>query len=154
MKRVKMMTLGVLALLLAACSNNAAFEPQQINPEIDVCQVCNMGLSEEAFATQLISKEGEAFKFDDIGCMIEFVMKEKGIAEEDIEKQYVRDHNTGKWVELEDAYYVYHPDFWTPMANGVLSFKEKEDAEAYIKEKGMGMVMDYNGLYQHKWSWQ
>lgn len=136
----------------AGCSNNA-MEPEEINPEIDVCEVCNMGLAHEYYATEVVAADGEVYKFDDIGCMEEFLKMEANLQEETAAKKYVRDVDTGEWIELEKAFHAYHPDFWTPMANGVVSFKDKESAEQYVKKQGMGEVLDYQQLKNHEWSW-
>jgi copper chaperone NosL len=141
------------AALISGCQNST-MEPEEINPEIDVCEVCNMGLAHEHFATEVVTADGEVYKFDDIGCMDEFVEMEAHLKEENAAKQYVRDVDTGEWVELEKAFHAYHPDFWTPMANGVASFKDKESAEKYVKDQGMGEVLDYESLKKHEWSWE
>lgn len=127
------------------------YEPVQIEPEIDVCEICNMSIAHENFATEVISKENDVYKFDDLGCMMEF-LEEDYILEEEIAKKYVRDVSSGEWTELENAYYSYHEDFWTPMANGVVTFKSKEAAEEY--EQGAGEVYDYEKLLKHPWSWK
>ncbi|WLR54254.1 nitrous oxide reductase accessory protein NosL [Mesobacillus subterraneus] len=145
-----MMSVGVLA----GCSNSA-MEPEEINPEIDVCEVCNMGLAHEHYATEVVTTDGEIYKFDDIGCMEEFMEMETDLKEESASKKYVRDVDSGEWIELDKAYYAYHKEFWTPMANGVISFKDRESAEKYVKEQGMGEVLlDYESLKEHVWSWE
>lgn len=149
--------LGVLLIMSAAVvsgCNNSTMEPEEINPEIDVCEVCNMGLAHEHYAAEIVTADGEVYKFDDIGCMDEFMEMEVHLQEENAAKQYVRDVDTGEWVELEKAFHAYHPDFWTPMANGVVSFKDEESAEQYVKEQGMGEVLDYESLKTHEWSWE
>lgn len=147
--------LGIL-LLLGAVSGcqSSSMEPEEINPEIDVCEVCNMGIAHEHFAAEIVVKDGDVLKFDDIGCMEEFLQAESSKNEEAPAKKYVRDMETGEWVELEKAYHAYHPDFWTPMANGVVSFKNKDRAEKYVKDEGMGEVLDYQALKKHEWSWE
>ena len=151
-----MKKIGIFMLLLASLSGCQAssMEPEEINPEIDVCEVCNMGIAHEFFATQIVTKEGDIYKFDDLGCMDEFLHTEDSLTKEGAAKQYVRDVETGEWVELEDAYHVYHPELWTPMANGVVSFKDKGSAENYVKEQGMGEIYDYHALTKHEWSWE
>lgn len=148
--------LGILLLLsatAAGCSNNV-MEPEEINPEIDVCEVCNMGLAHEHYATEVVAADGEVYKFDDIGCMDEFLEREADLQDENAAKKYVRDVDTGEWVELQNAFHAYHPDFWTPMANGVVSFKDKESAEQYVKKQGVGEVLNYKELKKHEWSWE
>ncbi|WP_019244196.1 MULTISPECIES: nitrous oxide reductase accessory protein NosL [Bacillus] len=147
------MILGTF-FMLSACGKEPSYKPVAINPEVDVCDLCNMSLVEENDVTELFSKDGDVYKFDDIGCMFEFVHKDKGIAEKDIAKQYVRDMESGKWIEVEKAYFAYDSSFPTPMSYGVLSFEKKEAANDYIKRENKGEVLDYKKLEQHKWGWE
>ncbi|MBT2688457.1 nitrous oxide reductase accessory protein NosL [Bacillus sp. ISL-47] len=142
------------AALLSGCGKEQTFEPEEINPEIDVCEICNMSIAHEHYATEVISTNGDVYKFDDIGCMADFVEKGETISAEEIAKQYVRDSESGEWVELKDAYHAFHPDFWTPMANGVVTFRDQEGAEAYIGQQGMGELYNYKKLQEHKWGWE
>lgn len=141
-------------LLISACGKSQSYEPEEINPEVDVCDVCNMSVASELFATELILKDGEIYKYDDIGCMIEMLDTDDRISEEEIAKKYVRDVETGEWIELEDAYYVYHPDIWTPMAYGVVSFATEENALDYIEKQGIGELLNMEQLKEHQWGWE
>ena len=150
----KLLSCLLLFLIIAGCSNEQSFEPVEINPEVDVCEVCNMSLSNKDYATQLFSKDGDVFLFDDIGCMFEYIDKDQQIAREDIEVQYVRDLKTTDWIQIENAYFVYNPDVWTPMANGVVSFGSEESANEFVQEQGKGEVLNYEQLLEHKWGWE
>ena len=150
----KLLLLLFSIFLLSGCGGNQSFEPVAINPEIDVCEICNMGIAHEHYATEIISTDGDVYKFDDLGCMVEFLEQDEVIEKNKVAKQYVRDSETGEWVELENAFHAYHPDFWTPMANGVVTFKDKERAESFLKEQGMGDVYNYEQLQKHKWSFE
>lgn len=150
----RLLSVLLVFAIMAGCSNEQSFEPVEIDPEVDVCEVCNMSLSNEAYATQLFSKDGDVFLFDDIGCMFEYIDKDQQIAREDIEVQYVRDLETQDWIQIENAYYVYNPDVWTPMANGVVSFESEEKANKFVQEQGKGEVLNYEQLLEHKWGWE
>lgn len=149
----KLLSVLFIIVILAGCSGNQSFEPVEIDPEVDVCEVCNMSLSHDAYATQLFSKDGDVFLFDDIGCMFEYVDKDKEIDKDQIEVEYVRDLDNGEWIQIEKAYFVYNPDVWTPMANGVVSFGSKESADAFVEKEG-GEVLNYEQLLEHKWGWE
>lgn len=146
------MIVVVLVLIMSACGNKTAFEPREVNPDIDACEVCNMSIAHTDFATQLIERDGTVHMYDDIGCMIKYLEGEG--KNKDIGATYVRDYETMKWVPFEQAYHAYHPEFWTPMAYGVVSFSTKEQAEEYIEQEGKGEVLDYNGLEKVDWVMQ
>lgn len=164
-----LITLGILAFILAACGNNDngnkaenansgdteanetaewEYEPEDIDPEVDVCVVCGMAIADDQYATQIILKNEQAVKFDDLGDLHVWV-EENG--EDDIGAKFVRDFNTHEWILLEDATYVSGEEIGTPMGFGVISFKNKEDAENYIEENGHGELLSAADLADHVW---
>lgn len=150
--RLHLLLFAALLLLVSACGSKNSYEPRAVNPEIDACEVCNMSVAHEDFATQLIETDGTIHMYDDIGCMVKYLNGEG--KEKEIGATYVRDFETLEWVPYEQAYHAYHPEFWTPMAYGVVSFATKAEAEAYVEKEGKGEVLDYNGLEKVDWVMQ
>ncbi|WP_311975568.1 nitrous oxide reductase accessory protein NosL [Anoxybacteroides rupiense] len=138
------------SIALAACGREESYKPKPINSDIDACEVCHMNIAAKNYATELLLKNGEVYKFDDIGCMVEFIQK-KSIEATNIAATYVRDVQSGKWIRWENAFYVYIPDFPTPMSYGVVSFSTKKRAEAFISEQKQGTLLSFKELQQHKW---
>ncbi|MFP4974292.1 nitrous oxide reductase accessory protein NosL [Paenibacillus sp. CN-4] len=139
--------LGLLAVM-TACGGAKKYEPQAINEEVDVCVICNMQVKDDAFATQLTTKDGKNYKFDDIGCMNEW-KQQNGTG--NIGMDFVRDYNDKEWIEYKQAAYVYDASLRTPMAYGVISFKDESSAEAFVREQGVGTVMTAEELENHEW---
>ncbi|XID94737.1 nitrous oxide reductase accessory protein NosL [Paenibacillaceae bacterium WGS1546] len=146
-KRILALMLTGAIALLAACGGQK-YEAVPINEDVDKCEICNMQVKDDAFATQLTTKEGKTYKFDDLGCMNEW--KRKNAATE-IGMDYVRDYNDMEWIEFAKATYVYDASIRTPMAYGIVSFKDKADAEAFIAEHGAGKLMSAEDLASHGW---
>ncbi|WMT43110.1 nitrous oxide reductase accessory protein NosL [Paenibacillus sp. D2_2] len=141
-----LMIMFVFAALIGC--GQKKYEAQAINEDVDVCAVCNMQVKDGAYATQIITKDGRSIKFDDIGCMNKW-KSENGT--DQIGMDYVRDYNDKSWVEYEKAAYVYDPSIRTPMAYGIVSFKDKKTAEAFIKEQGVGTLLSADDLTKHTW---
>ncbi|PAQ15552.1 nitrous oxide reduction protein [Bacillaceae bacterium SAOS 7] len=135
-------------MLLTACGKEQTYEPVEINPDIDVCDVCNMSITEPQYATEVILKDGSVETFDDIGCMVEYLHEQD---EKDIGEKYVRDALSGDWVKLNEATFVYNKDYWTPMAYGVVSFSDQSSAEKYMKKEGKGETMTLDEVMTHDW---
>lgn len=140
--------IAAFTLILSACGGGTKYEPEAINEETDVCEVCGMMVPNNQHATQIVLTDGKSLKFDDLGCLHEW--KEDNDNDK-IGAEFVRDYNTEEWIELKDATFVYHEEFMTPMAYGVYSFKDKADAEALIEEEGKGELLDAEALSNHKW---
>jgi len=156
---------AILLLILAACGGNndvkgdneevdaeettaLEYEPEDINADSDVCEICAMAVADDQYATQIILENDRSLKFDDLGCLYEWVEEND---EDEVGAKFVRDFNTEEWILLEDATYVFDEEIETPMAYGVISFKEKTDAEQYIEDNGFGELLTANDLADHKW---
>ncbi|MGQ8872379.1 nitrous oxide reductase accessory protein NosL [Paenibacillus sp. TSA_86.1] len=140
-----MLLLGTV--MLTACGQKYAAVP--INEDVDICVICNMQVKDDAFATQLTTKDGKNLKFDDLGCMNQW-KKENGT--DNIGMDYVRDYNDKEWIEFNKATYVYDASLRTPMAYGIVNFKDKASAEAFVAEQGVGKIMTAKDLASHDWT--
>lgn len=107
----------VLGFLLIGCQKKVDFSPRPLNLDRAVCYVCKMGITDQRFAVQAISPQGDVFWFDDIGCLVEFMnypeWKDKQMDKGMI---WIGDMNTGKWIDARKAKYVFGIE--TPMGYG------------------------------------
>lgn len=136
-----------IVLLLSGCGEEAV-QPHPIEEGIDICEVCNMGVADDAFATELMLKNGRVYKFDDIGCMHEWL---KNNPASELEATFVRDYHTADWVSIESASFVFDPSFHTPMGYGIYSFKNQSEAKDMIDQEGKGVLLSATDLKQHEW---
>ncbi|WP_020619788.1 nitrous oxide reductase accessory protein NosL [Paenibacillus daejeonensis] len=152
-KRVKRQQVNVWAVLLltmvlAAACGGPSYEPHPIDEATDRCAICNMAIKDDEFATQIITKDGQSLKFDDIGCMNEWKTE---YGTDTVGAEFVRDYTNSKWLKYEDAYYVYDATIQTPMAYGIVSFEQEAEAEAFMAEYGAGELMTAADLANHSW---
>lgn len=124
------------------------YEPEAIDPDNDVCDVCAMAVADDEHATQIILQNERSLKFDDLGCLYQW-LDENG--EDDVGAKFVRDFHTEDWILIEDATYVFGEEIETPMAYGIISFKDEADATAYIDEHDTGEILQADDLKNHKW---
>ncbi|MFH5185404.1 nitrous oxide reductase accessory protein NosL [Paenibacillus sp. TAB 01] len=134
-------------IVLSGCGKDK-YTAIPINEATDKCAICNMQVKDDAFAVQLTTKEGKNFKFDDLGCMNEWISK-NGI--ETVGAEFVRDYNTKEWISYNTASFVYDATFKTPMAYGIYSFKDKPSAQKFIDEQKKGKLMGPEDLKNHTW---
>lgn len=115
---------ALVAAVLVGCgaTNN---EPVAIYPE-DNCRQCRMAISDERFAAEIIDSDGEAYKFDDIGCMLTFRSRH---ADLNINAIFLKDYESKEWVPYECASIV-ETSIETPMGSGKLAFGSAERARA------------------------
>ena len=114
----------ICSLFLIANCQRQSIAPVALAPE-DMCSYCKMTISEKQYAAELIDSEGQAFKFDDIGCMANFIKKNtpKPVA------YFVIDFNERQWIRAEDAFYVRSSELSTPMNGGLIAFKTEAKAQ-------------------------
>lgn len=124
-------------LLLLGCQP-IKIEPVELVPE-DICGYCKMAISEKRYAAELVNSEGEAFKFDDIGCLINFVKRggAKGAT------YFVMDFNDREWIKADDAYYVSSTEFRTPMNGQLVAFRNQEKAQQAV-DQYHGKLLRFN----------
>jgi copper chaperone NosL len=118
---------SIAMLFVLANCQSATLEPVAIEAN-DMCALCRMSISEKRYAAELIDRDGEVSKFDDIGCMANF-RKQKN-DEGAIRATFVMDFERREWLRAEDAFYVRSSEFKTPMSGGVVAFKDEANAQA------------------------
>lgn len=141
------MLIVAFSIVISACGTKE-YQAEDIDEDTDTCEVCNMVVPDNEHATQIVLENEKVLKFDDLGCLYEW-KSENGA--EDIGAEFVRDYHTEEWIEIKDATFVYDEEFMTPMAYGVYSFADKEDAEALVDEEGKGELMEPSDLDNHHW---
>jgi copper chaperone NosL len=112
------------ALWLAGCGK-PKFEPVEIAAE-DMCAFCKMAISEKQYAAEFLNRDSDAFKFDDIGCMANYVAEKKV----PVAAFYVVDFDSKRWLKAEGASLIVSPNFHTPMGGGMVAFEDRSRAEA------------------------
>ncbi|AYB39846.1 nitrous oxide reductase accessory protein NosL [Brevibacillus laterosporus] len=149
MKKTHMIwaSIALVSALITGCGGQSA-QPVAINESVDKCDICNMQIADDHNATEIILKDGKALKFDDIGDLFAWIKKN---GTEKIDVKFVRDYHSKEWMNLNDATFAYDKEFKTPMAYGVYSFKDKQSAEAFVKEQGKGQILTAEQLNSHNW---
>ena len=81
-----------------------------------------MMIAEARFAAALVDENNRVFKFDDIGCMQNFIKKNNtkpGYA-------WVHDTQTEEWLDLNHATLTHSEEIVTPMGYGIIAQKRRE----------------------------
>ncbi len=134
-------SLLIIAIILAACQNRSV-EPVALVPD-DMCTYCKMAISEKPYASELIDSEGDVFKFDDVGCMLNFLNRR--MSGKSARAYFVMDFNERQWIKAEEAFYVRSSSIKTPMSGGIIAFKTQAQA-AEAAGKFQGQLLRFNEL--------
>lgn len=91
---------------------------------------------------------GVDVSFSDIGCAV--IWRNLQCAMDQMEfdaSSLAHDYNTQEEIEMKNAHYALEAGIETPMGYGIAAFKNREDAEKFVAEKG-GKVLSYNELLE------
>jgi copper chaperone NosL len=132
---------------LIACKDETEIAPVEIIYGQDSCERCKMIISEKSYSAEYILLDGEARKFDDIGCMIHFHSGEERKGDR-ILAQYVRDYHTGDWIDATKAYFVWSKDIITPMGYGLAAFKDEKSARRLAGKVDGTVFSNLHELYE------
>jgi copper chaperone NosL len=118
-------------------------------PEIvygeDVCDQCNMIISEPRFASALIVATDDGHEsriFDDIGDMLVYMAAGHN---EEVVRLYVHDYDTEEWIDAETATFARAPRIPSPMGFGLAAFADSARASEVAAEHD-GTVLDFEAL--------
>ncbi len=131
--------------MLSACINQ---EPKEVNLHTDECTYCKMVVSDQQFASQLVSDKGKSYPFDSIECMAAFTYQSPDVAEN--AKFYVSDYTQqGQWLLLDNADIFHAEIVSSPMGLSLFALPELEpipsvitDAEKLDWDKTIKFVVD------------
>ncbi|GJQ28683.1 MAG: hypothetical protein HBSAPP03_05670 [Phycisphaerae bacterium] len=148
--------LGMSATMLApGCNGTPLAGPPNLRLGRDECAECGMlindGRSAAAFLLEDSARRTHAL-FDDTGCLLDYERKHEG--EGRILGVYIRDYETGAWVEGGGATFLLaDPDrLPTPMGSGIAAYADPARAAA-AKEKYGGDILTLDRLRPARRAW-
>ena len=130
-----------ILFFLVSCSA----QPEPFKVGTDICHLCKMGIADEKFGGEIISKKGKVFRFDDIGCMIRF-MKAGGIEQKDISQTVAINYEKkNDFINTEKSVFVSSERIKSPMGFNIAAFSNAEAANKSIQN---GKILSWNELYK------
>ena len=122
MRPINVVAWLIAAGVLAGCQPTGANRPPTVRFGEEACAECRMIISDERFAAAVVTATGEAFKFDDIGCVIEH---ETDQIRPDV-AYWVRDFRSREWLNAREATFVHSASIASPMGFGLAAMMAGE----------------------------
>lgn len=116
---------ALFLFLMIGCASKE-IQPVELYPE-DLCSSCRMAIVERTFAGELITQEGDVFKFDDLGCMEKFKLMS---STKTFAAEFVNDYESNKWLKQAESTII-ETHLATPMSSGLAAFSNPERANAF-----------------------
>jgi copper chaperone NosL len=135
----------ICLLLIAAGCGNQLPRPAEIE-ENDMCAQCKMAISEKQYAAEMVDRDGNVYKFDNLDCLVRYVsghaLKEKAAA------WFVMDSDGKQWLDSRQAFLVKSASIPGPMGSGILAVKDQATAGG-LAQRFAGQILYFEDLWSH-----
>jgi copper chaperone NosL len=122
---------GIALAAALACGCGADPDrPPAIRYGEEACSRCRMIISDNRFAAALVTPQGDARKYDDIGCLV----IEDARQPHPQARYWVRSFAHDLWLDARTARYRQTRDVQTPMGYGLLAQAEADPAQGTLLE--------------------
>lgn len=123
----------LLPVSLFMFSSCGSVDPEPINLNKDACASCKMSISDGHFGSEIITKKGRVYKFDDMGCMLHYISEnEQG----NVAAYYINDFSKENvLIDATKAWFIHHESLKSPMGGNIAAFADKADAQKIADEK-------------------
>ena len=113
----------------------------------DSCQFCKMGFVDEKFGAILMNSKGKSYKFDDIGCLLEFVKSGK-VEKKDIDKIFLTDFSGDHDLfPAENIFLLESPTLHSPMKSNIAAFSQL-DSLKLIASSNQGVIKRWTDMFK------
>lgn len=134
-------TAGTFLFLFSSCT--AKPEPFVIGK--DSCFECKMGIADLKFGGEIVTKKGKIYKFDDAGCMLNF-LKSGVTAEKDISLKLIMNYEKpNTFLDADKTFFLVSPEIKSPMNSHIAGFVTSEAAEKRNNNK-TGKIINWDNL--------
>jgi copper chaperone NosL len=131
-KQVAQLVIIVISVgIFSSCSDPG---PRPVKLNEDSCAFCKMTITDGHFASQMTTKKGRQYVFDDLVCMAEFI---KANAEIEHNHYYVADFcKPAEFNKADHTILLQSDDFRSPMGGNIAAFAIPDSAEHYKLKLG------------------
>ena len=133
----------MLLFAIASCST----APTPLQPGLDQCHECSMTIMEPKYGSQIITKKGKSYKFDDTHCLAAFIKKGTVPPAQIAQTIFVSYADPETFVPSQKAIFVVSPQLKTPMNSHAVAFDSRE-AAASIAALRQGKILTWHELLQ------
>ena len=119
-----------LCAVAAGCSGATKDRPPSLRLGEEACDHCRMLINDDRFAAALAMADGEARKFDEIGCLLEYQANDAAAGK----RCWVRCYSSSQWLDAQQAFFVHSPQLHTPMGCGLAAMPTFAEARELADE--------------------
>lgn len=128
LRKLIVIVLGVI--LIIGCTA----KPEPLRFGKDGCYTCKMTLMDSKFGSEIVTKKGKVYKFDDLNCMLGFYHSGQEAVEDIAFLQVINFTNPGELIDARNAWYFKSEEIRTPMASSIAAFQDEVSFQKFKKE--------------------
>jgi copper chaperone NosL len=99
-----------------------------------------MQITDNRYGSEIVTDKGKVFKFDEVGCMIEYAMVKNFIGDAN-QKFLVTDFATPEtFIDATNAFFVQNDNFRSPMGSNVMAFDSEISRQKFAAESGGNLL--------------
>ena len=99
-----------------------------------------MQITDNRYGSEIVTDKGKIFKFDEVGCMIEYAMVKNFIGDAN-QKFLVTDFAApGNFIDAANAFYVQNENFRSPMGLNVMAFESEISRQKSVAESNGSLL--------------
>lgn len=122
-------------------------KPEPFRYGVDLCHTCKMGIVDRKFGSELVTKTGKVYKFDDIGCMVR-LMKSGALDQNELVHILVIDfERETQLVDVNECKFVFGEDIRTPMNFNTAAFKNDNVALEFKSQGNNRQIVNWDYIY-------
>jgi copper chaperone NosL len=127
---IKSILLIISLLIISGCKAG----PEPINYGQDECEFCRMQITDNRYGSEIVTDKGKVFKFDEVGCMIEYALVKNYIGDAN-QKFLVTDFAApDTFIDATEAFFVQNDNFRSPMGSNVMAFESEISRQKFVAE--------------------
>ena len=136
MLKYKTSSIILIIVVLNIISLSCGSSTEPINYGHDECDFCRMLITDNRYGAELVTDKGKVFKFDEVGCLIEYAIVKNLIG--DANQQFlVTDFSKPEtFLDATKAFYVENENFRSPMGLNVSAFNDETASQNFISDNG------------------
>ena len=134
----------VFLTIFSSCN----ISPEPIKYGKDNCNYCKMTITDNRFASELLTNKGKIYKFDEISCMLAFV-SEQELDSTKIEGMYISDYCPNNNLSNKNLmFFMLSDSLKSPMGGNVAAFSNKDSIKKY-NEKIQGKNLTWHDVVKY-----
>lgn len=137
--RVARFALAVVLLVLGGCNGGSTASPVEPQYRVDTCAHCGTSIKDPRFAAQYRLPDQSVKLFDDPGCLVRELAREKTPPVE----IYFHDFSGDRWLPASDASFAHTTRTSSPRGYGWAAYASFADAQDAVTSAGGGELLGW-----------